>query len=124
MRTNNQTSEEKQGQFPDVGTVPSGMDDLRSLLERQIEFAQQGKIDEVGVLSRQTSSLVEELARTGFFELADPVLNTGQRERIAKLYRDLCLILAAQKAEAGEQLSQLRKGKKALGAYRSSGTQL
>ncbi|RKY23568.1 MAG: hypothetical protein DRP62_05660 [Planctomycetota bacterium] len=109
MKTDNQTSE-----------FSSGMDELRCLLERQIELARQGKIDEVGVLSGQASSLVEKLAGQGLFELADPVLNTGQRERIAELYRDLCLILTNQKQNAGEQLNRLRKGKKAIGAYRNN----
>lgn len=95
------------------------LDDLQSLLEKQIELIQQcnpaGR--EVEVLSKQAGSLVEKIAQTGVLESAE---FKNRQEQLQKLYKDLCLAITAQKAETAEKLSRLRKGKKTIRAYRSN----
>jgi hypothetical protein len=95
------------------------LDELRTLLEKQIELARQGNIREVEVLSEQAGSLVEKIAQTGILDPADTVFNEEQREQLRQLYEGLCLTITAQKADVSEKLSQVRKGKKTIQTYRS-----
>jgi len=104
-----------------VEIIPDGQihppDELQSLLEKQIELARQGNINEIEVLSKQASSLVSKIARSGVLESSE---FKSQREQMRKLYQDLCLTLAAQQAETAKELSRVRKGKKTIEAYRSN----
>jgi len=93
------------------------LDELRNLLEKQIELARQGNINEIEVLSKQASSLVGEIARSGVLESSE---FKSQREQLRKLYEDLCLALTAQQAETAKELSRVRKGKKTIATYRGS----
>jgi hypothetical protein len=95
------------------------LDELQTLLEKQIELARQGDLREVELLSEKSGSLVEKIAQTGILDTADPSFNGGRRERLQKLYEDLCLTVEAQKAGISEELSRVRKGKKTVQAYRS-----
>ena len=95
------------------------LDELRTLLEKQIELAQQGNIAEVEVLSRQAGQIVGKIAQTGILEQSGSAFIVKRREQIRKLYEDLCLAITAQKADASEKLSQVRKGKKTVQAYNS-----
>jgi hypothetical protein len=104
-----------------VEIIPDGpihlLDELQSLLEKQIELARQGNINEIEVLSKQASSLVEEIARSGALESSE---FKSQHEQLRKLYQDLCLALTAQQVETAEELSRVRKGKKTIETYRSN----
>ena len=93
------------------------LDDLQSLLEKQIELAQQGNISGVEILSKQASSLVVEIAQTGILELRE---FKKRRERLQKLYDSLLLAITAQGAETTEELSRVRKGKKTIETYRNN----
>ena len=93
------------------------LDDLQSLLEKQIELAQQGNISGVEILSKQASSLVVEIAQTGILELRE---FKNRREQLQKLYDSLLLAITAQSAEVAGELSRVRKGKKTVEAYRSN----
>ncbi len=93
------------------------LDELRNLLEKQIEFARQGNINEIEVLSKQTSSLVGKIARSGVLESSE---FKSQHEQLRKLYEDLCLALTTQQAENAKELSQVRKGKKTIATYRGN----
>jgi hypothetical protein len=93
------------------------LDELQNLLEKQIELARQGNINEIEVLSKQASSLVGEIARSGVLESSE---FKSQREKLRKLYQDLCLALTTQQAETAEELSRVRKGKKTIATYRSN----
>ena len=95
------------------------LDELQTLLEKQIELARQGNITEVEVLSEQAGSLVEEITQTGILYPADPVFNGQRQEQLRKLYEELCLTITAQKADVSDKLSQVRKGKKTIQTYRS-----
>lgn len=93
------------------------LDGLQSLLEKQIELAQQGNISGVEVLSKQANSLVGKIAQTGILELRE---FKKRRERLQKLYDSLLLAITAHRAEAAGELNRVRKGKKTVEAYRSN----
>jgi ribosomal protein L29 len=93
------------------------LDELRNLLEKQIELARQGNINEIEVLSKQVSSLVRKIAQSGVLESSE---FKSQREQLRKSYQNLCLALTAQQAESAEELSRVRKGKKTIATYRGS----
>ena len=95
------------------------LDELQTLLEKQVELARQGNIREVEVLSKQAGSLVEKIIQTGTHDCPEAVLKAEQREQLGKLYEDLCLAISAQKAGVCTELKQVRKGKKTIQAYRS-----
>ena len=93
------------------------LDELQSLLEKQIKLAQQGNISGVEVLSKQANSLVGKIAQTGILELRE---FKKRRERLQKLYDSLLLAITAHRAEAAGELNRVRKGKKTVEAYRSN----
>jgi len=95
------------------------LDELQVLLEKQIELARQGSIRDVGILSERGAWLVGKIVQTGILDATNPALDVGRREQLRKLYEDLCLAIAAQKADVSEKLSRVRKGKKTIHAYRS-----
>jgi len=107
----------------DNGDIPPDqqvlLHDLQILLEKQIELANQGNIKDVEVIAGQVGSLVGRITGRGILEKPE---FQNQRRQLQKLYEDLCLAITSQKAETGEKLSQVRKGRKMLGAYRSNFT--
>jgi hypothetical protein len=104
-----------------VEIIPDGqihlLDELQSLLEKQIELARQSNINEIEVLSKQASSLVGKIARSGVLESSE---FKSRHEQLRKLYQDLCLALTTQQIETAEELSRVRKGKKTIETYRSN----
>ena len=100
-----------------ISGLSSVLDDLQSLLEKQIELARQGNIRDVEALSKQTSSLVVKIRERGILELAE---FKNRREQLQKLYEALYLAITAQKAGTFEELKQVRKGKRTIKAYRSN----
>jgi len=103
----------------EAGVVSEGQaylyDELQNLLEKQIEMIRRGDIGNFEALSKQTNSLVERCVQSGIFKGAD---FENQREKLKKLYEQLSLAISAQKAETSEKLSNIRKGKRTLHAYR------
>ena len=96
------------------------LDELRTLLEKQVEKARQDNIKDVELLSKQVGSLIDKILQKGILlDPADTVFDKERREQLQKLYEDLCLAVAAQRAVVCEELSRVRKGKKTLQAYRS-----
>jgi septal ring factor EnvC (AmiA/AmiB activator) len=93
------------------------LDEIEDLLEKQIELAQQGNISDVEVLGEQAGSLVEKIVQAGILGLPE---FKNRRDRIQKLYKDLCLAITDQKADVSEKLSLVRKGRKTIEAYRSN----
>jgi hypothetical protein len=95
------------------------LDELQNLLKKQIELAHQGNPDNrhFESLSRQANLLVEKITQARILELPE---FKNRREHLQKLYGDLCLALTAQKADIADKLSQIRKCKKALKAYRTN----
>jgi hypothetical protein len=93
------------------------LDELQHLLEKQIEFAQQGNINGVERLSRESDFLAGKVAKAGI--LGSPGFEE-RRSCLEKLYKELHLNVAAQKAETGEFLSRLRISRRALATYRNN----
>ena len=90
------------------------LDDLQSLLERQIELAQQANIGDAELLSEQATCLVEKIQKSGFLESAE---FENRRERLQKLYHKLNLVITARRDQTGETLSRVRRGKKTVETY-------
>lgn len=100
-----------------ISRFSSALDDLQSLLEKQIELAQQGNVSEAEVLGKQAGSLVEKITQLGILESAE---FKNRREQLQKLYGRLCLAVTAQRADVAEKLSRVRKGKKTVETYRNN----
>ncbi len=104
-----------------VEIIPDGqihlLDELQSLLEKQVGFARRGNINEIEILNRQASSLVSKIARSGVLESSE---FNKRCKQLRKLYQDVCLALTVQQAETAEELSRVRKGKKTIETYRSN----
>jgi hypothetical protein len=95
------------------------LDELQILLEKQVAMARQGNIKDVELLGEQVDSLINRILQKGILDPADPAFNKERREQLQKLYEDLCLAVAAQRAVVCEELSRVRKGKKTIQTYRS-----
>ena len=94
------------------------LDDLQSLLQKQIELARQNNISNVEALSKQAGCLVEKIAQTRSCELAEL---KNRQKCLVKLYKKLLLIIAAKKEHIGRQLRQISNGRKTLEAYSHNG---
>ena len=94
------------------------LDNLQSLLEKQIEMARRSNLRRVEALAEQADSVVEKIVKTKAFE--QPRLD-GRRELLTKLYKKLELILAAGKDSVGKQLRQVGNVRKTLQAYCNTG---
>lgn len=101
-----------------VADEPSHLlDGLQDLLQRQTELAQQGKIGDVELLSKQASSVVERIVETGILELPEFENRGGQ---LQELYEELRLTITAQEADITQKLRRIGKAKKTVRAYRSN----
>ena len=98
-----------------VETKTHLLDRLQSLLERQIELVRRGEYRTSEALTEQSDLVVDELLRTKAFEQTQL---DEQREHLAKLYRELTLMVAAEKDRFGKQLQQISQGRKTLKLYR------
>jgi hypothetical protein len=90
------------------------LDELKNMLEKQIDFARQGNVGEIEALSEQANCLVEKISRLGILELPE---FESQRGLLRSLYQDLYLALSAQQAANARELSRIRRGKKTIAAY-------
>ena len=100
-----------------ISRSSSRINDLQSLLEKQISLARQGKLNEVGLLSDQADSLIGKIVQSGILKTAE---YKSQYEELRKLYQELCLALTAQQVETAKELRRVHKGKKTIGTYRSN----
>jgi len=100
---------------PDDGTQLLG--ELASLLEKQIELARRGGLAGLEQLAGQCEPLVAKITAAGLLEKP---YHKVQRERLAKLYHDLQLMLSAQKGVVAKQLKSIGKGRRTLATYRSN----
>ena len=93
------------------------LEKLQKILEKQIELARQGKISDVQALTNSADFIMEKISEKGLLKLPE---FENHRVRLQEMYQNLCLALSAQKAGIAEQLIQIRKGKKTIGAYRTN----
>ncbi len=93
------------------------LDKLQNILQKQIELARQGNIGEVESLVKQAGLLMERISDLRILELPE---YKNYQEKLQRLYKELCLALAAQKAEVAGQLNRIRNGKKTIEVYRDN----
>lgn len=93
------------------------LDNLQNLLKEQLELAHQASLGQVELLGKQVEPLVQEIAQAKVLELPE---FRQRRMYLQRLYEEICLALTAQQADTSRELSQVRKGKKAIGAYRNN----
>ena len=94
------------------------LDNLQSLLEKQIETARKGDFRRVEILVEQACPVVEKIVRTKAFERPE---FECQRVHLGKLYKKLELMLAAGKDSVARQMKQVGNVRKTLKAYRNNG---
>ena len=94
------------------------LDNLQSLLEKQIEMALKGNFRRVEALAEQASSIVEKIVKIKPFGQSE---FDGRRKHLLKLYKKLELMLAAGKDSVAKQLRQAGNARKTLKAYRNNG---
>jgi hypothetical protein len=94
------------------------LDDLQSLLEKQIEMVRKGNYRHVEVLAEQASSVIEKIAKIKSF--GRPEFD-DRRKHLLELYKKLELMIEAEKASVERQQKQVDNVRKILKAYRNSG---
>ncbi|KPK45160.1 MAG: hypothetical protein AMJ65_00700 [Phycisphaerae bacterium SG8_4] len=97
---------------------PGLLDKLEDLLNRQISQARKGDFRASEVLSEQSGKIVDKLSRA---DVPQSVEFKEKFERLAKLYRQAILIVAAQKDRLEGQLQQTGRTRRTLRAYRGGG---
>lgn len=95
--------------------IPGQLREVEHLLIRQTELARQGRLRDVETLAEQTNDLVQQMRNSGVFESAE---FAHRRDRLERLYVNLCLGLGAERAKSAKELSQVRKGMKTVNIYR------
>lgn len=90
------------------------LDELQELLTRQLECVRQGNLTAAEEICRQTEQCVRAIAANRGLDDAHLEM---RRRRIESTYKELCLILGAQRAETSDLLSVIRRGRKVLRAY-------
>ena len=93
------------------------LDNLQSLLEKQIEMARRSNFRRVEALAEQADSIVEKIVKIKPFGQSEL---DSRCEHLVKLYKKLELILTAGKDSVGRQLQQVGSGKKTLHVYRNN----
>ncbi len=105
-----------------VVTIPNEhlrlLDELQHLLNRQKELVRKGDFRTSEALTGKSNAIIDELVKTKVLEQAE---FRGQLERLAKTYRQVTLMVAAEKDRLGKQLKQVGQARKTLRAYRSFG---
>jgi hypothetical protein len=91
------------------------LDDFQNVLEKQTQLTRKGSINNVETLTQRAGLLMEKVAESGILGLPE---FKSYRENLQRSYENLCLALAAQKAEIAEELSLIRKGKRTIRTYR------
>ena len=95
----------------------SKIDALQNLLEKQIELAKRGNVSKTEPLETQVNSLIEQIKQERYLEDAE---FADSRRNLKKLFDELCIAIAAQKADVSEKISRIRKGRNIIQTYRSN----
>ncbi len=90
------------------------LDELNGLLVRQIACAREGNFGQVEQMSSCADALVAGIAADG---LSTSAPNASQKAHLKALYDELTLALRAERGEVQAKLKQLRRVKRAVGAY-------
>ncbi len=90
------------------------LEQLRSLLERQLELLHQGSLAAAVTLGEQADERVRVIVAARALQGPGAA---GPWQRIESLYRELSLTLVAQREETSAVLHAVRRGKKILRTY-------
>ena len=110
---------EHQSRICDRAQTEALAEKLCHWVERQLACARAGNLSQVEALGERTNEVVTEMARA-IREV--PSVIEPQRARLEKLYRELELVLEADRNDIRDRLEQLRQVKRALGTYRGATT--
>jgi hypothetical protein len=97
-----------------VASPPAAFDQLRTLLERQLDLVRQGHLAEAGALCEKAGPLVGAIASA---ELVAGSVGEDRRRSLLLLYRRICLTLAAQRDEVADSLRTIHRGRRLLKTY-------
>lgn len=87
---------------------------LEDILSRQLERLRRYDLDGAFQLAEESGKVAEQV--TGRRLLGQPQFQ-DQRERIQGLYREICLVIAAERDEVSEKLKKIREGIRTLSKY-------
>jgi len=90
------------------------VDYLENILTRQLEKVRNYDLDGAMSLAEEANSIAESIGKE---KVLDKSEFEEDRWRLERLYKDLCLVIAAEREEVGDKLRQIRQGIKALGIY-------
>lgn len=87
---------------------------MEELLTRQIDRLKNYDLDAAIRYAEESEQVSAELTGSGILEQPE---NAAIKDRIQSLYRELCLVIASQRQEVSDKLSQIRNGLRTLGTY-------
>ncbi|MHC4757124.1 MAG: hypothetical protein ACYTE8_00545 [Planctomycetota bacterium] len=91
------------------------LDKLHAILDKQTRMAQKGNLAALEDLTQEADDIVEEISHhTNLKE----IINTDQWKKLEGIYQQLTLILASQKYSIGQQIKQIKDGRKTLRTYK------
>jgi len=100
----------------EVNKTEHFLDCWQRQIEKGIDFARQGKIDEVEILCIELDSLLRGVCLDE--ELSEEFAE--QAEKLRSLYRELCLILKSEMTYVADELKHTKKGRLAARTYRNN----
>jgi len=100
-----------------LSKLSSEIDALEDLLIKQKKLVQRGNMNDVEMSIEQADEQVKRILKEGIFKFNELA---GRKKKLQELYEDLRLALAVQKADTGQELSKIRKGKKTLEVYHNN----
>jgi len=114
---NNQTSTAINTEELAANSYRQMIDYLEDLLKRQIEKLRKYDLDSAIVLAEEANNIAMTLGQASILDQPE---YSDDKWRIQKLYKDLGLIIAAERQEVAVKLQAIRKGMRALGVYGDS----
>jgi len=109
--TTNATSQDREAMRQEA----AGMADyLENILMRHLERLRNYDLDGAMALAEESHQLAFAVGEAG---VLDEPASAAQRSRIRELYRQISLVIAAERHEVSEKLKAIRRGLRTLGAY-------
>lgn len=96
-------------------------DFLENMLLRQADKLRSYDLDGASVIAEETTVIAEELNRLGVLSRPD---FAERKRRLEQIYKNICLIIADQRQEVSDKMTQIRHGIKAVNGYASQKTSL
>jgi hypothetical protein len=101
-------------QKPDFALM---LDELETLLEKQISLARQGSFGDLEDITALTNQLVEKVVAMQMLQSDE---FKSRRLHLQKLYQELHRTVAAREADVARDLNHVRKGRKTIRVYHNS----